>query len=883
MRSSVPTGTVTFLFTDIEGSTRLAQQQRASWENLRQRHHQILTAAMQAEDGFVFEVIGDAFSVAFHSPADAVRAAARAQHDLHAEPGGNAPIRVRMGIHTGEAEAVEGHYRGYLALSSVQRIMSAGHGGQVLLSPATFQLAQDALPDGVTTRDLGTHRLKDLQRPQQLFQLVFPNLPSDFPPLRTLDLHPHNLPIQLTSFVGRDQEMSEIADLLHQSRLVTLTGVGGSGKTRLALQVGAEVLEEFPDGVWLVELAPLADPHRVPEAVAGALSVHEAPGHPLLEVLRDFLRSKHLLIVLDNCEHLIEACAQLADEILRAGPGVRILATSREALAIAGESAFQVQSLSLPATAAPSAAEAAPAEAVRLFCDRASAARPGFALDDQNAASIVRICQRLDGIPLALELAAPLVRGLGPEQIASRLDDRFRLLTGGSRTALPRQRTLQAAIDWSYKLLSDQEQLLLRRLAVFSGGWTLEAAEAVCGTDGLERKQILDLQLRLVEKSLVISDTTGPRPRYHTLETIRQYAQEHLHESGETEELRRSHATYLVGWVEAMAIELRAGPTQLQRFEELEPESGNIEAALVWSLEGTDRELGLRLGGIIFYYWWRGGRWREWERWMHLAEGRLEGASDSTRAAALVALCGANHYVRRDSDLARQQAEEALSICRRLGNDRDTAWAIMWLNVYYYGRLDDADEYTRAVARSEESQLLLQRAGDKAGVAQALTNLGMIASIRGDFARARQATNESLAIARELGDQIREQILQLNLGDIALSTGDQEQARVRFREGLLSAWKQRNYPNAQYALASFVMLWIARSDYAPAARLLGAVEAITERTGVRMQPTPQADFDRATAALPPQLGDKAFDALRAEGGAMTVEQAIEYALSEEDN
>jgi predicted ATPase len=837
---------------------------------------------METEGGFVFEIIGDAFSVAFPSPAGAVRAAARAQQDLNAEPWGDAPIRVRMGIHTGEAEAVEGHYRGYLALSSVQRIMSAGHGGQVLLSPSTFELAQEGLPDGVTTRDLGTHRLKDLQRPQQLFQLVLPNLPSDFPALRTLDLRPHNLPIQLTSFVGRDRELREITDLLHQARLVTLTGVGGSGKTRLALQVGAEMLQEFPDGVWLVELAPLADPDRVPEAVAAALSVHEAPGHPLLELLRDFLRTKHLLILLDNCEHLIEACAHVADDLLRAGAGVRILATSREALAIAGESAFQLQSLSLPASAAPSAAEAAPAEAVRLFCERASAARPGFALDDQNASSIVRICQRLDGIPLALELAAPLVRGLGPEQIAARLDDRFRLLTGGSRTALPRQRTLQAAIDWSYKLLSDQERLLLRRLAAFSGGWRLEAAESVCGTDALDRRQILDLQLRLIEKSLVISDVTAKRPRYQMLETIRQYAQERLDESGETEGIRRRHATYFVEWAEGMAIELRAGPTQLQRFEELKPESGNIEAALAWSLEGGDAELGLRLGGTIFYYWWRGGHWREWERWMHLAEGRLGGASEVTRAAALVALCGANYYVTRDPERARQQAEEALSIFRRLGNDQDTAWANIWLNVYYDDRVTDADEYARCVARAEESLRLFQASANKAGVAQALTGLGIMANMRGDMQRAREAGEQALAIAREIGDQIRVEIQLMNLGSVALRTGDYERAGSLYRDGLLSAWSRRNLPSTLSALATFVLLAIARHRRPRAVRLLGAVEAFSENTGVRLQPTGQIELDRDAAPLRPQLGDEVFEALLAEGRAMTIEQAIEYTLREED-
>jgi len=479
MHSGVPTGTVTFLFTDIEGSTRLAQEQRASWENLRQRHGDILTAAMQAEGGFVFEVIGDAFSVAFHTPADAVRAAARAQRDLDAEPWGSAPIRVRMGIHTGAAEAVEGHYRGYLALSSVQRVMSAAHGGQVLLSQAAFELAQDGLPDGVATRDLGTHRLKDLQRPQRLFQLVIPSLPSNFPPPKTLDLHPHNLPVQLTSFVGREQEIGDLMQRVGAARLITLTGIAGTGKTRLGVQVAAEVMDDFEDGTWLVELAAILEPGSVPQAVASALNLREQPGRSPEAVLKDFVSRRRLLIVMDNCEHLLEECAAVVDSLLHSAPHLVVLATSRQALGITGESIYPVAPLSLPQSDAASASAVAGFDATRLFVDRMAAVQPGFTLSDENAPDVGKIVTRVDGIPLALELAAARGRGMTLEQLASRLDDRFRLLTGGSRTAPARQRTLRATIDWSHDLLAEAEQALFRRLGVFVGGWTSEAARAI--------------------------------------------------------------------------------------------------------------------------------------------------------------------------------------------------------------------------------------------------------------------------------------------------------------------------------------------------------------------------------------------------------------------
>ncbi|HEX9330899.1 MAG TPA: adenylate/guanylate cyclase domain-containing protein, partial [Anaerolineales bacterium] len=491
--ASLPTGIVTFLFTDIEGSTQLWEQQPQAMEVAHARHDKILREAIESNNGYVFQVIGDEFFAAFDTTEDAVHAAVKSQADLYAENWGETPIRVRMGIHTGKAEVQEdGLYHGYVTLSHTQRVMSVGHGGQVLLSFTTQELVQDELPEGVELRDLGQRQLKDLSRPEHIFQLVIPGLPADFPPLNTLDLHRHNLPVQLTSFIGREKELAEVKKLLHDTHILTLTGPGGTGKTRLSMQLAAEVLEEFSDGVWLVEFAPLADRTLVAQTIAATLGVREQPGRMILDALIDYVRAKNMLLILDNCEHLIEACAQLANNLLRAAPRLKILATSREALGIAGETAYRVPSLPLPDPQQLQDLDAlAQNDCVHLFVDRALAAYPAFRFKEKNAPAIADICSRLDGIPLAIELASARTKVFPPEEIATRLDDRFKLLTGGSRTALERHQTLFALIEWSHNLLSEAERVFLRRLSVFAGGWTFEAAQTVYGESLSD--EVLDL------------------------------------------------------------------------------------------------------------------------------------------------------------------------------------------------------------------------------------------------------------------------------------------------------------------------------------------------------------------------------------------------------
>src|SRR5512141_192403 len=615
MRSGFPTGTVTFLFTDIEGSTRLWQQKPDAMSVAHARHNEILKTIIESNDGYVFQVIGDAFCAAFHTARDALCAALESQKAVYHENWGEAVIKVRMGIHTGEAELQKGgDYRGFLTMSRLQRLMSAAHGGQTLLSLTTEELLQNDLPNGVSLRDMGPRRLKDWNRPEQIYQLVVEGLPADFPPIRTLDASRQNLPAPTTSFIGREKEKAEIKQAIRAHRLITLTGSGGTGKTRLSLQVAADLLDQFADGVWFVELAPLTDPSLIPQTILSVLETSESQDKTITQALIERVRGKKLLLILDNCEHLIEATAKLVETLLSHAPELKILASSREALGVQGEMAWHVPSMSLPdARHSLSLDELSRLEAVRLFTERATLAKPHFQLTKDNASFVTQICYRLDGIPLAIELAAARVRALSVEQIAARLDDRFRLLTGGLRTALPRQQTLRAMIDWSYSLLSELEITLFRRLAVFVGGWTLEAAESVCGEER-NGSDVLDLITRLVDKSLVfIVESTGS-VRYRMLETTRQYAREMLMMSEETRTFRDQHLDYFLKYAETAQPELR-GRRQAEWMSLLETEHDNLRAALEWS-QNTRPGLGLRIAVALIDFWDTRGHITEARHWL---------------------------------------------------------------------------------------------------------------------------------------------------------------------------------------------------------------------------------------------------------------------------
>jgi predicted ATPase/class 3 adenylate cyclase len=744
-----PSGTVTFLFTDIEGSTRLWQEKTDAMSIAHARHNEILRTAIESNRGYVFQIIGDAFCAAFHTAGDALRAAARSQMELFHENWGEAVIKVRMGIHTGEAELQErGDYRGFLTMSRLQRLMSAAHGGQTLLSLAAQELLQNNLPNGISLRDMGARRLKDWNQPEQIYQLIVEGLPSEFPPLRTLDASRHNLPAPTTSFIGREKEKAEIEQALGTHRLVTLTGSGGTGKTRLSLQVAADLLDQFPDGVWFVELAPLTNPSLIPQTILAAMEASEQQDKTPTQALVERVRGKRLLLVLDNCEHLIEAVARLAETLLGSAPELKVMASSREALGVSGEMAWHVPSMSLPDVKSPvQLEELTRYESIRLFTERATLAKPHFQLTKDNAFSITQICARLDGIPLAMELAAARVRALSVEQIAARLDDRFHLLTGGSRTALPRQQTLRATIDWSFNLLSDQEKQLFRRLAVFVGGWTLEAAEQVCVEEG-GGLDVLDLLTHLVDKSLVTMEESSGDVRYRMLETTRQYAREMLMLSDETRTFRNQHLDYFVKYAETARPELR-GRRQVEWMSLLETEHDNLRAALEWSQE-TSSELGLRIAAALVDFWDTRGHFTEARRWL---EAMLQKTSHLDPTPSRVdAMLGATLFALRqfDVEITKSLLEEGLALARRIDYKAGIARGLMArgeLIELFEGNVEKAEEdYIEALG-------IYRQTGDKLSIGQALGPLASCARRRYDFSGAESLYRESLSLFREVENE----------------------------------------------------------------------------------------------------------------------------------
>lgn len=770
-----PTGTVTFLFTDIEGSTRLAQQFPDAMPALLARHHEILHQCMKTCDGYVFQIIGDAFCVAFHNAISGLNAAIEAQRQLQNEEWGNTPVKVRMGIHTGTAQVKDdGQYSGYAAMALTQRLMSTGHGGQILLSDTSKNLLHGQLPHDVQLRDLGEHRFKDILQPLRVFQAVALNLQTEFPLLRALEIFPNNLPTQLTSFIGRRDEIAAIKRYLTKTHLLTLTGSGGTGKTRLSLQVAAELLHTFKDGVWFVEFAPITDPDLVTHTVAGTLGVREERGRSLMSTLLDWFSDKEVLLVLDNCEHLLDACAKFADALLRGSHDIRILSSSREALGIAGETAYRVPSLPTPdRKESLDAEQLQECESARLFIERASQILPTFQITNANSTAVSQICQRLDGIPLAIELAAARVKVLSVEQISERLDDRFRLLTGGSRTALPRQQTLRALIDWSYQLLSEQERLLFRRLAVFVGGWTLESAEAVCGFDGIDAVELLDLLTHLVDKSLVLVETTGKESRYHRLETIRQYAREKLFETEEAAQLRDRHLDYFRTLAEKAEVEI-LNSNQIAWLERLQTEFDNIRAALEWSQENRVED-GLRVGSAIWRFCLRAGYTRELvERLNQLLQRPSGLMRTAARAKALYVLSilavWQSDYVR-----VHALAQESYAIYKELGNPKGEAAGLYVLSL----PANRGD--VKALSFLSQSLALYRSINDKADICDVLI---VISQVSQDSAQRQACLEEALVLARERGDVITMAGALDNLGILAMDMGNFSQARAWLEESL---------------------------------------------------------------------------------------------------
>ncbi|HEX7976920.1 MAG TPA: LuxR C-terminal-related transcriptional regulator [Anaerolineales bacterium] len=685
---------------------------------------------------------------------------------------------------------------------------------------------------------------------------------------------PNNLPLQLTSFVGRERELAEVARLLLMTRLLTLTGVGGSGKTRLALEVASHMLKGFLGGVWLVELAALSDPEFVPQITASVLGVREAPGRDLIETLVDYIKSRHTLLVLDNCEHLITACAQLAEKLLKACPNLRILATSREPLHIAGELIWLVPGLSLPDLGRMGRTEnLLRYEAVQLFTERAKAVLHTFEVREDNAAALAQVCRRLNGMPLAIELAAARIRVLTVEQIASRLDDSLRLLAGGQRTDLARHQTLKATLDWSYDLLSDKEQRLFQRLAVFAGGFSLDTVEAVCAGEDIELNEVLDLLSALIDRSLVVVDKQpGRAPRYRLLEPIQQYSAERLRSSGEKAVVRKRHLDWYLALAQAAEAKL-SGPEQVVWVDRLETEHDNLRAALAWSQRVPDGiEPGLQLAAALTQFWQLRGYLSEGRIWLEIMLARGSQAPASLRASALSA-SGFLALLLGNFAQARAFWEQSLTLYQDLDDSSNIGWQLMHLA--YLAQQEH--DFSRAARVAEQSLSFQREAGNQWGISGSLFCLADSIYIQGDVTRASTLLEKAVAIAREVGNLWGLGRRLARLGQVSQAQGNAERALALIQEGLAACWEAGDYWGITDALVGLAGIAIQRREPERAARLLGAVETRRNNIGAVLKFVDQLQFNHNVAAAQAALPSEQFADAWAQGQAMSLEDAIAYA------
>lgn len=910
----LPTGTVTFLLTDIEGSTPLLQRLGGRYADVLAEHQRLMRDALHRAGGHVVDTQGDAFFVAFERASDALAAALalQRQHAHHPWPDGVA-VRVRMGIHTGEPIVAGGRYVG-LDVHAAARIAAAGHGGQILLSDTTAALIEHDRPPEVSLRDLGRHRLKDLAGPVRLYQVDAPGLAQDFAPLRSLDARPHNLPVQLTSFVGREDNLREVRTLLDGARLLTLTGAGGSGKTRLALRVAADALERFSDGVWLVELAPLSDPTAVPRDLASVLGVREQHDRPLLGVLSAYLEGKTLLLVLDNCEHLLDACADLSRALLQAAPTLRILATSREHLGVPGEVTYRVPTLRVPPDGPQVSANGVlEYEAARLFTERAQAALPSFRVTGDTARVVADIVRQLDGIPLAIEFAAARVRALSVEQIAARLGDRLGLRAGSTRGSLPRHETLRATLDWSHDLLSDAERAVLRRLGVFVGGATLEATEAICAGAGVASAEILDVLTRLVDKSLVTTEEGERAFRYRLLETVREYALERLADGGETDETRRCHRDYFLDAAERAEPQLH-GPDQVAWLDRLEADHDNLRAALKWSLGQAGDHGGVRLAGAQWWYWAVRGHLIEGREWL---ESALRSAADVPVPLRIKALTGAGALASAGDDFARAVGllREAVALARAAGERHALAVGLSLLGhaTWHSGdpqagvalaaesfalshELGDAwamarssydvaivawhvEDYDRMAAVAREWHDRARSAGDIWGIESSLHFLGEDALHRKAYDEAARLFGERLTLARSMRDLYAVGVAQVRRAHALLALGEIHEAGRLCRESLEPLRRLGDSWWLAFCLEGLAAVAAETREYVRAATLLGAADGL--RAAIGRAPSDRPDHDRASEAVGLALDPSARDEAWARGRAMTRDHAVAFGAQED--
>lgn len=914
MMAELPTGTITFLFTDIQGSTALWEHYPEASRTALEHHDTLIEAIVEQHRGMIVRPRGEGDSrfAVFPRATDGVLAACAIHHALLREhwplP---TPLRVRIAVHTGEADLRAGDYYG-AAVNRCARLRAVAYGGQTLISRATQELVRDHLPPEIGLRDLGEHRLKDLIHPEHIFQVIAPELPTDFPPPKSLDARRHNLPTQPTLLVGREHEVAAAVELLRRPevRLLTLTGPGGTGKTRLSLQVAAELIDDFGDGVWFIPIANVFHPNLVITTIARTLGVVESGVQSVEDSLKDWLRDKRLLLVLDNFEQVV-AAAPVVAELLAATSELKVLVTSRIVLRIAAEHEFPVPPLRLPHPQhLPPLEQLTEYAAVRLFIERAQAVKPDFQVTNANAPAVAEICHRLDGLPLAIELAAARSKLLAPQALLARLNRRLTLLTGGARDLPARQQTLRNTIDWSYSLLDEAEQRLFIRLAVFMGGCTLEAVEAICNADDLALDTFEGLA-SLVDKSLLRQmEGLNDEPRFVMLETINEYAGERLKQQGDRA-VHRRHADYYVAFAEQAEAEL-AGAAQGTCLEQLESEHPNLRAALARALEHEDTELGLRLGAALWRFWKMRGHYTEGRRWLDAVLARSK-EETSSRASALSG-SGVLADMQGDYVRANELHQESLALRRKLGDKPGIAASLDNLGVVAQLQND----YVRAAILHEESLALSRELVDKRGMARALNNLGIVAQEQGDIVRMKVYYEESLRLRRELNDKwgiasslnnlgfaalalgdtkeaqpLFEESLALsreiqdkggiasslsNLGGVALSQGDYPKARKYYREGLALFQELEDRYGIAECLEGLAAVDVAQATSPKALRravsLWGAAEALRSAIGAPLPVAERDAYERNIAAARGQLGEREFAVAQAEGRARPVDQMI---------
>jgi predicted ATPase/class 3 adenylate cyclase len=921
--SLLPSGTVTFLFTDIENSTSLWEKYPETMKSALAKHDSILKEVVESNNGQIIKTTGDGIHAVFSTAMDAVNASLEVQRTFQTSEVWETPevsLRIRMGLHTGEAELRDDDYYGQ-ALNRAARIMSIGHGGQILISETTLQIAREHLSSDVSALDLGQHHLKGLSKAERIFQISTPFLQKEFPALKSQVYATDNLPTQLTSFVGRERELAEAISRLNGARLLTMIGPGGTGKTRLSIQLGSKVLSNFKDGVWLVEFAPISDTSLIIQTIASTLDIGETPGVPLKTLLHDFLREKQLLLILDNCEHLVEASAKITDELLHVAPNLKIISSSREALGINGETVYRVPSLSLPDQDEVTKEAAMGCEAVQLFVERASAANRKFQLTDENASFVAQICSRLDGIPLAIELAASRIMVFSPEQIAKRLDDRFKLLTGGSRTALPRQQTLRALIDWSYDLLSEDERALLRRLSVFAGGWTFEAAETICNN-----VDVFEHLPQLVNKSLVTVNDEGDEPRYFLLETIRQYARDKLLENGEGEGTRSRHFTYYLAMAETAFPEMMTREKDLYWAEKLETEYDNLRNAVDWGL-AHDPISTMRLIRSLTYlfvvtnYYGEGHHWGE-EALKHVKsltdKGKVLTNEENLYKARLLASMSTMSLTMGDTRKTLMEAEESTSLLRTLGDTRTLAQTLSFhmAGKLVTGNFDEAvasmqealelaeslndkhisagvlgaasfvelyvnKDYAKSDALREEASELFKEYGSRWSYGIMAYGFGNMLTLQKQFGKAREKYQIAMQTMQEIKSSRNIIMIKSDLAHILRQEGNYIEAIPAYHE-TIKAWQRMGHRSAvahQLECLAFIAKAMEQPD--KAARLLGAAEALRQKIEIDMTPPEREEYEKEVVDMKANMDKKEFKSLWAEGRSMRMDEAIELALASE--